>query len=79
MSLFVKICGLRDAATVDAAVEAGADAIGFVFAESIREVSTEVANRASANIPSGVRRIAVMKHPTDDEWQTVLKLARRPI
>ena len=73
MSLIIKICGFRDARQVDAAVAAGADAIGFVFAESIREVSTEVANRASANIPSGVRRIAVMKHPTDNEWQAVLK------
>ena len=73
MSLVIKICGFRDAKRVDAAVAAGADAIGFVFAQSIREVSTEVATRASANIPSGVRRIAVMKHPTDDEWQAVLK------
>ncbi|NOR36508.1 MAG: phosphoribosylanthranilate isomerase, partial [Woeseiaceae bacterium] len=32
MSVFVKICGLRDAETVAAAIDAGADAIGFVFA-----------------------------------------------
>lgn len=73
MSLVIKICGLRDAKTVDATVAAGADAIGFVFTKSIREVSTDEAIRASVNIPSGVRRIAVMKHPTDDEWQAVLK------
>ena len=48
MSLLVKICGLRDAATVAAAVEAGANAIGFVFAASPREVSVEQAAAAAA-------------------------------
>ena len=33
MSVLIKICGLRDAATVEAAVAAGANAVGFVFAE----------------------------------------------
>jgi phosphoribosylanthranilate isomerase len=31
MTTFVKICGLRDTADVAAAVEAGANAVGFVF------------------------------------------------
>ena len=31
MSVFVKICGMTDAVAIAAAVEAGADAIGFVF------------------------------------------------
>ena len=38
MSLFVKICGLRDARDVNAAVAAGANAVGFVFAASPRQV-----------------------------------------
>mgnify|MGYP001811826608 FL=1 len=33
MSLVVKICGLRKAEDVKAAVSAGADALGFVFAD----------------------------------------------
>jgi phosphoribosylanthranilate isomerase len=36
--LLVKICGLRPGQDVDTAVEAGADAIGFVFAASARAV-----------------------------------------
>jgi phosphoribosylanthranilate isomerase len=30
-TLWIKICGLRTAAAIEAAAEAGADAVGFVF------------------------------------------------
>ena len=72
MSVFVKICGLRDATNVAAAVAAGADAIGFVFADSVRRVSPADATLASQEIPVGVRRVAVMRHPSNEEWQAVL-------
>lgn len=41
--MWVKVCGLSSAADVEAAVEAGADAVGFVLAESPRRVSPETA------------------------------------
>lgn len=71
MSLFVKICGLRDAATVRAAVEAGASAVGFVFAASKREVSVEQARAAAAGAPASVLRVAVMRHPAPETWEAV--------
>jgi len=37
----VKICGLKEQQHVRAAVETGADAIGFVFAPSKRQISIE--------------------------------------
>jgi phosphoribosylanthranilate isomerase len=73
MSIVVKICGLKSKQHVHAVVEAGADAIGFVFAESVREVAPSEAAALSATVPSHVRRVAVMRHPTDDEWQNVLQ------
>lgn len=73
MSVFIKICGLRDAQCVAAAVAAGADAVGFVFADSVRRVSPEEANVASQEIPGHVQRVAVMRHPSNAEWQSVLE------
>ena len=72
MRTFVKICGLRDAECIAAAVDAGADAIGFVFAESVRRIGAQEARDLSSGIPTGVKRVAVMRHPSNDEWQEVL-------
>jgi len=72
VSTFVKICGVRDAESVAAAVAAGADAIGFVFAESLRRLSPAQAVSISQAVPAGVQRVAVMRHPSNAEWLEVL-------
>ncbi|HNP62425.1 MAG TPA: phosphoribosylanthranilate isomerase [Woeseiaceae bacterium] len=72
----MKICGLTTADDVSAAVEAGADAVGFVFADSVRKVTPKTAAGISAMVPESVRRVAVMLHPSDAEWQTVLRVFR---
>ena len=72
MSLFVKICGLATEQEVAAAVAAGADAIGFVFADSVRRVTPGAAARAATAAPGGVLRVAVMRHPAPADWLAVL-------
>jgi len=72
MRVFIKICGLRDAECVMAAVAAGANAVGFVFADSVRRISTDRANAVCRNVPAGVQRVAVMRHPSNEQWQSVL-------
>lgn len=71
MSLLVKICGLRDTDGVAAAVAAGADALGFVFAPSPRQIRPEDAAALTAGVPDDILRVAVMRHPSPAEWDHV--------
>lgn len=62
--MWIKICGLSSAEAVAAAVNAGADAIGFVFAPSVRQVSATQAAALVRGVPTRVQRVAVMRHPS---------------
>jgi phosphoribosylanthranilate isomerase len=73
MNTFIKICGLRSAADVAAAVTAGANAVGFVFTESVRQVTPAQAKLAVVNVGAQVRRVAVMRHPGNDLCQRVIE------
>ncbi|WP_286171770.1 phosphoribosylanthranilate isomerase [Gracilibacillus phocaeensis] len=55
----VKICGLRSQAAVQTAVEAGADFIGFVFADSKRRVTKSEAAELATAIPDHVKKVGV--------------------
>ena len=52
--MFVKICGLTNELHVQVAVEAGADAVGFVFADSVRRVEPLQAARIASLVPETV-------------------------
>ncbi|GKV63866.1 MULTISPECIES: phosphoribosylanthranilate isomerase [Sporosarcina] len=69
----VKICGLMKAEHVKAAVDAGADAIGFVFAPSRREVSIQQAQKLAAIIPDAVLKIGVFVDASKEELQRTFK------
>lgn len=60
---FIKICGMTDARAVTAALAAGVDAIGFVFAPSVRRVSAEQAALLAQPARGKVLCIAVTQHP----------------
>ena len=77
MSVFVKICGMTDETAVRAAVDAGADAVGFVFfAKSPRNLSPAQAARLAAAVPDGIRRVAVTLHPDPALWAEVQQTLR---
>ena len=63
MRVRVKICGVTDAAGVEAAVAAGADAVGFVLADSPRRIEIERALDLAAAVPPFVARVAVLRCP----------------
>lgn len=57
----VKICGLRDAGHVHAAVEAGAAYLGFVFfPKSPRNIAIADAAVLAAQVPPGVAKVALV-------------------
>lgn len=64
---FIKMCGLRDEATVDAAVALGVDAVGLVFADSPRRVSPEHALRLRSRVPAGTLAVGVYVKMSLDE------------
>jgi phosphoribosylanthranilate isomerase len=76
MRVFVKICGLTTPASVRAAIESGADAVGFVFAASPRRLTPTAAADLAAQVPAGILRVAVMRHPLTSEWDEVAAILR---
>jgi phosphoribosylanthranilate isomerase len=61
--MWIKICGMTTPEAVTAALDAGVDAIGFVFADSIRQVAPDMASRLAAPARGRVRCVAVTRHP----------------
>ena len=55
----VKICGITNLADAQAAVKAGADALGFVFAKSPRRVSEHEARRIASAIGPWIAKVGV--------------------
>ena len=69
----VKICGLRDAAMLDAAVQAGAAYVGLVFFEkSPRNVTLAQAAALAAMVPAGVAKVALVVNADDAELDALL-------
>jgi phosphoribosylanthranilate isomerase len=59
MHTWIKICGTTSLEDALSSMEAGADALGFIFAPSKRQVSPEQAQRIISQLPSEVERIGV--------------------
>ncbi|MGG3470079.1 phosphoribosylanthranilate isomerase [Neobacillus pocheonensis] len=67
----VKICGITDVETAIASSEYGADAIGFVFAESKRRVSIDKAKKIASKLPNEVLKVGVFVNESRDEIEKI--------
>jgi phosphoribosylanthranilate isomerase len=61
--MWIKICGMTDANAVAAALEARADAIGFVFAPSVRRLEPAHAAQLARAARGKITCVAVTHHP----------------
>lgn len=69
----VKICGLSTEQAVAAAVENGADYIGFVFAPSKRQVSLSQAKHLAKGVTGKTKIVGVFVSPTLAEAQEAIE------
>ena len=69
----VKICGITNAGDARVAAKAGADAVGFVFAGSPRQVGLDEARSISVALPEDTIRVGVF---VDEEPAEILRISQ---
>lgn len=75
--MLIKICGVSSAETARAAVEAGADLVGFVFfPASPRHLTPAQAARIAESVGDGAETVAVFKHPDPRLVREVVSVVR---
>jgi phosphoribosylanthranilate isomerase len=73
MSLWIKICGNTTLADAKLAAEAGADAVGFVFAPSPRQVTAAHVATIVPQLPPAIEKIGVFVKATLQEITSVIE------
>lgn len=71
--MWIKICGLTTPDAVAAAIEARVDAIGFVFTESVRQLTSRRASELAAPARRALPCVAVMFQPQQSLVDEVLR------
>ncbi|MBI4319431.1 MAG: phosphoribosylanthranilate isomerase [Chloroflexi bacterium] len=70
----VKVCGITRVEDGLAAIDAGADALGFVFAKSPRRLAPESAAEIIAKLPPLVTKVGVFVDSELDEVRSIMSL-----
>ena len=70
---FIKICGMTTPVAVSTAMACEVDAIGFVFATSVRQVTTQRAAELAAPARGKIACVAVTRHPTRELILEILR------
>lgn len=72
--MFVKICGITNEEDALLAVALGADAVGFVFAPSVRQIAAAKVHDITRRLPPEVLTVAVFR---DEHPKRVLELVQQ--
>ena len=65
--MWLKICANTNVEDALLAAELGADALGFVFAESSRQVTAQQVKAITRNLPPTLELVGVFTHHTEDQ------------
>jgi phosphoribosylanthranilate isomerase len=77
MTLLVKICGLRTPESLDVALDAGADMVGFVFfSPSPRHIGYEAARALGARAKGRAEKVALSVDASDDQLAAMIEALR---
>ena len=71
--MWIKICGMTSEQAVEAALGQGVDALGFVFAPSVRRLEPLRAAQLAAPARTRALRVAVTLHPTQALLDQILR------
>jgi phosphoribosylanthranilate isomerase len=74
--MWVKICGMTSEEAVAAALDAGADALGFIFAPSVRRLTAQQATQLARSARGRASLVAVTLHPEQTLMDEILKVFR---
>src|SRR5438128_719065 len=78
MTLLIKICGLSTPETLDVALDAGADLVGFAFFKpSPRHLAFETAHMLAGRVRDRARKVA-LSVDADDAWLAASIAALKP-
>jgi phosphoribosylanthranilate isomerase len=75
MRIWIKICATTSVEDGLAAIAAGADALGFVFVPSKRQVTAEQARAIIRELPAGIERIGVFQDETAERIRATVEHA----
>jgi len=70
---WVKICGTTNLEDARLAVNAGADAVGFVFAASPRRVIPQQVREIVEQLPDAIEKVGVFVNETAERIRTIMK------
>jgi phosphoribosylanthranilate isomerase len=73
MKTTVKVCGMKDPKLIDTAIENGASYIGFIvdYPKSPRSISVNELQELTKQLPSHVKKVAVMVNPEIKEVKQI--------
>jgi phosphoribosylanthranilate isomerase len=69
--LWVKICGMTSPEDAVAAADAGADAIGLIFAPGKRQISAEVAKEITQALPKTMEKVGVFANESAEQVEEI--------